>query len=112
TAVRFDAQRQAAQAVERKARLSEAEALVGQAYGIRYSRREGQRFAALAVLKKAAEIGRELGQPPEWFDRLRNEAVGALVLPDVYVTHSWAGAPGGNTGLAVAGDLGVYARAD
>src|SRR5262249_12001402 len=58
---------------EREARLREADALVGKAHGIRYSRRRGQRFEALAAIKKAAAIGHELGQPPEWFDRLRNE---------------------------------------
>src|SRR5262249_9623519 len=78
-----DEERRKAVEAERKARLREAEALVGEAHGIRYSRRPGQRFAALAALKKAAAIGRELGQPPEWFDRLRNEAIAALALPDV-----------------------------
>jgi serine/threonine protein kinase/WD40 repeat protein/tetratricopeptide (TPR) repeat protein len=77
------------QAAERQARLREAEALVGQAHGLRYSRREGQRFKAVAALRKALAIGRELGQPPEWFDPLRNEAVAALALPDVEVVQQW-----------------------
>ena len=34
-------------------------------------------------------IGRELGQPPEWFDRLRNEAIAALALPDIHITQEF-----------------------
>jgi serine/threonine protein kinase len=74
---------------ERKARLREAEALLGQARGTRLSRRPGQRFEALAAVKKAATIGRELGQPPEWFDQLRTEAIAALCLPDLEVDREW-----------------------
>ncbi len=70
---------------ERAARLGQAEALVGRAHGIRLSRRPGQRFEALAALRHAVDIGRELQQPPEWFDPLRDEAIAALALPDAYV---------------------------
>jgi WD40 repeat protein len=73
---------------ERKARLREAEALVGQAHGIRYSRQPGQRFEALEALKQAVALGRELGQPPGWFDRLRNEAIAAFALPDIHITQT------------------------
>jgi serine/threonine protein kinase/WD40 repeat protein len=97
-------------AAERAARLREAEALVGQAYGTRLSRRPGQRFAALAALHKAAKIGRELGQPPEWFDRLRNEAIAALALPDIHITQTWAGYPPGTDGADVSPDFELYAR--
>jgi serine/threonine protein kinase/WD40 repeat protein len=95
---------------EREARLREAEALVGQAHGIRNSRRPGQRFEALAALKKAAVIGRELGQPPEWFDRLRNEAIAALALPDIHITQSWDGFPQGTHRADVGPDFEIYAR--
>jgi serine/threonine protein kinase/tetratricopeptide (TPR) repeat protein/WD40 repeat protein len=95
---------------ERKARLREAEALVGQAHGTRYSRRPGQRFEALAALEKAAAIGRELGQPPEWFDRLRNEAIAALALPDIHITHTWAGFPPGTFSAELSQDFRLYAR--
>jgi tRNA A-37 threonylcarbamoyl transferase component Bud32 len=71
------------EAAERAARLREAEALAEQAHGLRLSRRGGRRFEALAALRKAAAIGRELGQPPGWFDRLRNEAASALALSDL-----------------------------
>jgi serine/threonine protein kinase/WD40 repeat protein len=97
---------------EREARLREAEALIGEAHGTRYSRREGQRFAALAALKKAADIGRELEMPGEWFDQLRNEAIAALALPDMYITQQWEGYPEGTTCLSAPGDLSIYARSD
>ena len=85
--------RKDATVAERTARLREAEALLGEAHGTRYSRREGQRFAALAAPQKAADIGCELEQPKQWFDRLRNEAIAALALPDMYITKQWDGWP-------------------
>src|SRR5262249_8748129 len=97
-------------AAERAARLREAEALVGQAHGTRYSRRPGQRFAAPAALHKAADIGRELGQPPEWVDRLRNEAIAALALPDVHITQTWDGFPPGTHEADLRSDFQLYAR--
>ncbi len=97
-------------AAERQARLREAEALVGQAHGIRHSRQMGQRFDALAALGKAAAIGRELGQPPEWFDALRNEAIAALILPDLRVAREWDGWPEGSIGISFDGKLEHYGR--
>jgi tetratricopeptide (TPR) repeat protein/WD40 repeat protein len=95
---------------EREARLREAEALVGQAQGIRLSRRPGQRFDALAALGKAAAIGRELGQPPGWFDRLRNEAIAALALPDVHITREFGSWPPGSRGVELNEDFTWYVR--
>jgi serine/threonine protein kinase/WD40 repeat protein/tetratricopeptide (TPR) repeat protein len=99
-----------AEGAEAQARLREAEALVGKAHGTRYSRRPGQRFEALAALKQAAEIGRELGQPAEWFDTLRNEAIAALALPDIHITHSWDGFPPGTRWAGLSEDFELYAR--
>jgi WD40 repeat protein len=93
-----------------KARLREAEALIGQAHGTRLSRRHGQRIEALAALEKAAAIGRELDQPPEWFDPLRTEAIAALALPDVEVLQEWEGKPAGTVNLDFDGNLERYAR--
>jgi len=95
---------------EREARLREADALVGQAHGTRYSRRPGQRFDALAALGKAAAIGRELDQPSDWFDRLRNEAIAALALPDIHITQSWDGYPPGTDKADVSHEFDLYAR--
>jgi serine/threonine protein kinase/WD40 repeat protein len=95
---------------ERQARLGQAEALVGQAHGIRNSRRPGQRFEALAALKKAAALGRELGQPPEWFARLRDEAIAALALSDLHITQEWDGFPPGTHEADLSDDFALYAR--
>ncbi|MGH7173210.1 MAG: protein kinase domain-containing protein [Gemmataceae bacterium] len=95
---------------ERTARSREADALVGQAHGIRQSRRPGQRFEALAALRKAAAIGRELGQPTEWFDRLRVEAIAALALPDIHISQEFADFPPGSVGVELNDDFTLYVR--
>jgi serine/threonine protein kinase len=95
---------------ERAGRLREADALVGKARAIRQGRRPGQRFETLAALKKAAAIGRDLEQPPEWFAPLRNEAIAALALPDVHVTRTWPGFPAGTDRAEVSPDFECYAR--
>lgn len=107
-----EADRRRAETARLESRLNEAIALIGEAHGIRYSKREGQRFKALAALKKAATIGRELKQPPEWFVRLRNEAIAALALPDLHVTKQWPGWPLGTTFATVSADFHVYGRSD
>jgi WD40 repeat protein len=84
--------------------------LVGQAHGTRLSRRPGQRFETLDALSKAAGIGRELGQPPEWFDRLRNEAMAALALPDVHITHEFGSFPSGTVVVELNDDFTLYVR--
>jgi WD40 repeat protein len=95
---------------ERRARLREAEALVGQAHGIRLSRRPGQRFDALAALGRAAAIGRELGQPARWFDPLRNEAIAALALPDMHITKEFGSFPPGSGWVDLSEDFELYVR--
>lgn len=77
---------------EQAALLGQANALVGRAQGIRRSRRPGQRFEALSTIRKAAELGRELHQPDEWFEQLRDEAIAAILLPDIY-TEQWREVP-------------------
>jgi serine/threonine protein kinase/WD40 repeat protein len=95
---------------EHLSRLREAEALVGQAHGIRLSRRPGQRCDALAALGKAASIGRELGQPARWFDSLRDEAIAALALPDLLITKEFGTFPPGSDSVDVSDDFELYAR--
>jgi serine/threonine protein kinase/WD40 repeat protein len=97
---------------EREGRLREAEALVSQAHATRYSRQVGQRFETLATLEKAAAIGRELNQPPEWFDRLRNEAIAALALPDWRLVREWEGYPLGSNSWDANPAIGLYVRND
>jgi WD40 repeat protein len=97
-------------AAERQSRLREAEALVGQARGTRLSQRPGQRFEALAALKKAAAIGRELGQPAAWFDPLRNEAIAALALPDLQITREFGRIPPGQAWVGLSDDFELYVQ--
>jgi WD40 repeat protein len=110
TAAAFDRKRRQADEAAREARLREADALVGEAHGIRLSRRPGQRFRALEALKKAAYIGRELDNPPAWFDHLRNEAIAAMALPDVHVTREWDACPPDTLHVDVTQDLELYVR--
>ncbi len=107
---RADTQAGFARAKGSEARLGEAEALIGKARGLRTSRRSGQRFAALTALKEASAIGRELGQPPGWFDQVRNEAVNALALPDLYVTQTFEGFPPGTANVDMSDDFALYSR--
>ncbi len=67
------------------AKLGQAEALVGRAYGIRLSHRPGQRLEALKAIRKAVDIGHELKQPNSWFHPIRDEAIAAILLADAYV---------------------------
>jgi len=66
------------------AQLGQADALVGRAHEIRLSGKPGQRIDALASVRQAVKIGRELSQPAEWFEELRDEAIAALQLSDIY----------------------------
>jgi serine/threonine protein kinase/WD40 repeat protein/tetratricopeptide (TPR) repeat protein len=111
-AFRLDRGLQQTADAERQARLREADALVGQAHGTRLSRRIGQRFATLDALGKAVAIGRELDQPPAWFDPLRNEAIACLALPDLRVAKEWNGWPEGTINVDFDGTLERYARLD
>jgi eukaryotic-like serine/threonine-protein kinase len=62
------------------------EALTEQASARRLSRQMGQRFESLRALERAAGIARELALPPEKFDRLRDQAIASLALPDIKAT--------------------------
>ncbi len=95
---------------ERESRLREADALVGKAQGFRLSRQEGQRIAALAAIDRAANIGRELKHPEDWFAKLRNEAIAALALPDLHIVECWEGFPKGTNELTISDDFRRYAR--
>jgi serine/threonine protein kinase/WD40 repeat protein len=110
-AVRLDHALELTRKAEREALLREAEALIGQAHGTRLSRRPGQRFEALDALGKATAIGRELGQPPKWFDRLRNEAIAALALPDPHITQEFGCLPPGKSWIELNDDFTLYAVA-
>jgi len=67
------------------AKLGQANALVSGAHAIRVSRQPGQHFEALSAIREAAKIGHNLNQPFDWYESMRDEAISALVLPDVHI---------------------------
>jgi eukaryotic-like serine/threonine-protein kinase len=71
----FRAQRDQIRQADRQTRENLLESLTAQARATRFSREEGQRFEGLLALERAARIARDLGLPPERFDRIRNEAI-------------------------------------
>ncbi len=77
------------EAAEEKATRELFDALVAQARANRLSRRSGQRFGTLDLLRKATGIARQLKLPPERFLEMRNEAIAALALPDLRVAKEW-----------------------
>jgi WD40 repeat protein len=94
----------AAQKSERDAREQLFLALWNQARAGRFSRRMGQRLDTLAALAETARL-----QPDE---RLRDEAIAALALPDVRRVPGWRSTPPGTTTLAYGGQYRIYARTD
>jgi serine/threonine protein kinase/WD40 repeat protein len=71
----------------------------------RFSRRRGQRLDSLAALAEAARL-----RPDE---RLRDEAIAAMALPDVHGTPAWhSSRPRGTTTAAYGGHYRLFARAD
>src|SRR5262249_33389622 len=80
------------------------EALLNQARAGRFSRQMGQRLDSLAALAQAARI-----RPDE---RLRDEAIAAMALPDVRRGAGWHSSPPGTAAVAYGGQYRLYARAD
>ncbi|HVC97447.1 MAG TPA: protein kinase [Pirellulales bacterium] len=78
--------------------------LLNQARTGRFSRQMGQRLDSLAALEKAARI-----HPDE---RLRDEAIAALALPDIRRGPSLHGIPTDTKGVAFDGRYQTYARID
>jgi WD40 repeat protein len=83
------------QDAERETRLALFESLESQAQARRLSHRGGQRFASLAALDRAVAIARELNLPPDRFNRLRDEAVACMALPDLRETGRVIHCPAG-----------------
>lgn len=98
------------QEAKKKATAELFESLVAQARANRLSRRIGQRFHTLDLLRKATGLARQLNLPPERFAELRNEAIAALALPDLRVAKEWADGPG--SAVSFDADLKHYARVD
>jgi WD40 repeat protein/tRNA A-37 threonylcarbamoyl transferase component Bud32 len=104
-------------------------ALLNQARARRFSRQMGQRLDSLAALAKAAFIRADdrtgdprllhlpldaaatAGTRPD--ERLRDEAIAALALPDLRRVPGWRSArPGSGAAVAYGGRYRLYARAD
>jgi serine/threonine protein kinase/WD40 repeat protein len=71
---------------ENRTRSQLFEALHDRARAGRHSQRVGQRFDSLLALRQAAVIGRELKLPREELDKLRDEAIACMALPDLKPT--------------------------
>jgi WD40 repeat protein len=87
------------------------QSLLARARAGRFSRRAGQRFASLDALAQAARMATDRRMPAERIDKLRNESIAAMALPDIR-TRTWPGWPAGSHGLSVNGARGLYARSD
>ncbi|HEX7380147.1 MAG TPA: serine/threonine-protein kinase [Pirellulales bacterium] len=86
--------------------------LVEQARANRLTRRLGQQFETLKVLAEATEYAREINLPEKDLLELRNEAIAALVLPDLKLDQEWPGYPDGSMFLDFDAELRRYARID
>lgn len=101
-----------ARQAERDTEVKLIDTLVARARANCLGGRPGQRFASLAILADATRRARRLGLPPERFFDLRNAAILALAVPDLYVEQTWAGFPEGSAAVDFDDDLAVYARVD
>jgi WD40 repeat protein len=101
-----------AQRAERDTQEKLFEALLAQARGSSLSHRPGQRFASLKVLAEATQLARRLELPPERFFELRNAAILALAVPDLYAETTWDGYPEGSGYVDFDEELAVYVRMD
>jgi serine/threonine protein kinase/WD40 repeat protein len=94
----------AAQQSERNAKDQLFLALLNQARAGRFSRQMGQRLDSLAAVAEAARL-----RPDE---RLRDEVIAALALPDVRRVPGWHSAPPGADTVAFGGQYRLYARTE
>jgi serine/threonine protein kinase/WD40 repeat protein len=103
---------QRAEGAEREALAAKAENKVrehlARAAALRRSSQVGQRFGSLAQLTQALR----LDPSPELRREIRDEAVAALVLPDVTVEHDWPGCPEDTVDLDFDDSLQRFARLD
>jgi serine/threonine protein kinase/WD40 repeat protein len=77
-----------------------------QATALRRSGAGGQRFKCLEEVGKALEMN----PSDELRHQLRNEAIGALALPDLYMASQWPGFPPGSAFVDFDDNLEIYAR--
>jgi WD40 repeat protein/tRNA A-37 threonylcarbamoyl transferase component Bud32 len=103
-ATQKEAALQASRQSERDARDQLFLALWNQARAGRFSRQPGQRLDSLAALAEAARL-----RPDE---RLRDEAIAAMALPDVRRVPGPRSAPPGTAAVAYGGQYRLYAYPD
>ena len=102
-------ERDRAEKAEREGKAKLWQAYLDRAQARRVSRRPGQRFDSLWAIQEALKLPVPQGRS---LDELRNEAIAALVLPDLEVVKEWEGLlPSTNTCTFDAG-LQRYARAE
>jgi tetratricopeptide (TPR) repeat protein len=58
------------------------DSLIEQANAMRSGSEPGRRILGVRAVARAAELARELAPPPELFDRIRDQAIACLALPD------------------------------
>jgi WD40 repeat protein len=116
-AARLKYERDLAQKNLRRAQIAERDALVklgdsylAQAEAGRFSGRVGQRYASLDALTQAAAIARYLNLPAARLDKLRNEAIACMALPDLKRIKHWDGWTAGTVRVAFDADFARYAR--
>jgi serine/threonine protein kinase/WD40 repeat protein len=78
------------------------DSLVGEARAIAQSGRMGQRYRALAAVRKAAEL--------RTTTELRRVAAMAMTLPDLEIVDEWDGFPEGTVAIACDSQLQTFAR--
>jgi serine/threonine protein kinase/WD40 repeat protein len=102
----------AAQRSKRDADEKLFDSYLAQARAFRMSRRSGQRFESLEVLKRATELARALGLPAAKFDLLRNAVIASLALPDLHLTGPWHPWPADSYTFDFDEAHALYARTD
>ncbi len=102
----------AAQASERKKSEQLWASLVAQARALRLSRRPGQRFESLETLKKATRLAQTLELAPAKFHEMRNAAIAALAVPDLYLSAPSLAWPIDTLGVDFDEGHVIYARTD
>jgi serine/threonine protein kinase/WD40 repeat protein len=88
------------------------QSLVTQTRALRLSRRPGQRFESLATLQQATRLARKLDLPGAKFHEMRNAAIAALALPDLYLGGPWNDWPADALWVDFDEAHAIYARTD
>ena len=118
---RVIAERERTAALDQKAQAESAkeqtkerlfESKVNEARSLTLSQRPGQRFRSLALVDEARRLAEELKLPGERLDEVRNVAISAFALPDLYPIQEWDGLPAGSVHVDFDDNLATYARTD